>query len=284
MKAHAPLEISQLRVMDKKDLPRQLQSRHSSNGNPSLLLTIPAYNERDCIGEVVRAAREALPQVDVLVIDDGSSDDTARQATLAGALVARHPFNLGIGGAVQTGLKFARLMEYDIVLRIDGDGQHDPGALPLLLAPVLMGEADVAIGSRFLNDEVDMKIPFVRRLGISMFARQVSWLTGHRATDTTSGMVVMNRRATKLLATYMPQDYPEVESRVILHNGGLAVKEVPVRMRERIAGVSSIDTWRSIYYALKVSIAVLFTATKHIPKVTAEMTEAHGIPARSSIT
>src|SRR5439155_19616511 len=122
------------------------------------------------------------------VVDDGSADNTALEARRAGAQVISHPFNLGIGGAVQTGLKFARKQQYDYVLRIDGDGQHDPGELSELLAAVQAGRADVVVGSRFLDDSVDMKIPLLRLLGIKLFAREVSLLTGRRATDTTSGM------------------------------------------------------------------------------------------------
>jgi len=216
-----------------------------------LLLIIPAYNEQGCIQEVVLSAREVLPHIDVLVIDDGSADNTAHKARLAGALVVRHPFNLGVGGAVQTGLKFAQRMGYDIVLRMDGDGQHDSQFLPLLLAPVQIGQADVVVGSRFMDGQTDMKISFLRRLGIRMFAQEVSLLTGQRVTDTTSGLMAMNRRAVDLLAAHMPQDYPEVESRIILHGAGLITEEVPTQMRERMAGITSINSWRSVYYALK---------------------------------
>jgi glycosyltransferase involved in cell wall biosynthesis len=232
----------------------------------SLLLIIPAYNESGCIGDVVRRARKTLPNADILVIDDGSSDNTAEVAEQAGAFAVTHPFNLGIGGTVQTGLKFAGKMGYEYVARIDGDGQHDPEELLRLLAPVLEGRVDVAIGSRFLGDKVTMEIPLLRRLGIQLFAREVSLITGHRATDTTSGMTVMNRRAVQVLASQMPQDYPEVEGRIILHGAGLTTEEIQVNMGERLAGTSSINSWRSIYYALKVSIAVLLTAMKEAPK------------------
>jgi glycosyltransferase involved in cell wall biosynthesis len=244
--------------------PRASGARYSS-----LLLIIPAYNEAGCIAQVVGRARVMLPEADVLVVDDGSRDATARIARQAGAFVVSLPFNLGIGGAVQTGLKFARRHDYDFVLRIDGDGQHDPEELLRLLAVVRAGSADVAVGSRFLEDGLDMRIPFARRLGIQLFAREVSLLTGRRATDTTSGMTAMNRRAICVLATYMPQDYPEVEGRIILHGAGLTIEELPVRMGERLAGVSSINRWRSIYYAMKVSLAVLLTALKEIPTIAA---------------
>jgi hypothetical protein len=245
---------------------RARRSLGSSVVNGSILLIIPAYNESGCIGEVVERARQTLPDADILVIDDGSTDDTAAVAERAGAFAITNPFNLGIGGTVQTGLKFARKMGYDYVARIDGDGQHDPQELLRLLASVQSGRSDVAIGSRFLADKLTMEIPLVRRLGIQLFAREVSLLTGNRATDTTSGMTVMNRRAVQLLALQMPQDYPEVESRIILHGAGLKTEEIPVHMGERLAGTSSINSWRSIYYALKVSIAVLLTAMKEAPK------------------
>jgi glycosyltransferase involved in cell wall biosynthesis len=255
-----------------------------------LLLIIPAYNESGCIADVVARARETLPGADVLVIDDGSLDNTAEVAERAGAFALSHPFNLGIGGTVQTGLKFARVMGYDYVARIDGDGQHDPRELLRLLAAVQEGRADVAVGSRFLADKVTMEIPLARRLGIQLFAREVSLITGHRATDTTSGMTVMNRRAVQVLARQMPQDYPEVESRIILHGAGLKTMEIPVHMGERLAGTSSINSWRSIYYALKVSIAVLLTAMKEAPKFVktpmevphhAEHSGAHGNGSQS---
>lgn len=239
----------------------------------SALLIVPAYNEAACIAPVVTEVHRTMPGIDVLVIDDGSLDDTARVACQAGALVISHPFNLGIGGTVQTGLKFAQQMGYDYVVRMDGDGQHDPAYLGTLLDIVRSGRADVAVGSRFLGGYGAEQIPPLRRLGVRLFAKEVSWLTGHRATDTTSGMAAMNRRAVTLLAGCMPQDYPEVESRILLHCAGLRVEEAPVRMRERMAGKSSIDSWRSLYYAIKVTVAVLLTAVKRRPVYRMELAD-----------
>ncbi|HLZ08715.1 MAG TPA: glycosyltransferase family 2 protein, partial [Chloroflexota bacterium] len=236
-------------------------------GTHSLLLVIPALNEERCIGTVVRRAREVLRGADVLVIDDGSTDGTRREAEKAGAIVVSHPFNLGIGGAVQTGLKFAQRAGYDFVMRIDADGQHDPAKLEEMLSIVRSGRADVAIGSRFLAESLDMKISPVRRIGIELFRWEVSVITGRRVTDTTSGMIVLNRRAIGVLAVHMPQDYPEVEMRIILHVAGLRTEEVAVRMSERMAGVSSIGSWNSFYYAVKVSIAVVLTAIKESSKL-----------------
>jgi glycosyltransferase involved in cell wall biosynthesis len=212
----------------------------------------------------VSGVRQAVPLADVLVINDGSADNTAQEAESAGALVVEHPFNLGIGGAVQTGLKFARDQGYDYVIRLDGDGQHNAEEIQLFLKVLSSGRADLVVGSRFLDADVDWHIPFTRRIGISFFGWAVSLLIGKRATDTTSGFCGMNRRAIDVLATYLPQDYPDVESRVIVHKAGLRQIELPVRMRARVTGISSINAWKSIYYAFKVSLAMITSALKDI--------------------
>jgi glycosyltransferase involved in cell wall biosynthesis len=239
-----------------------------------LLLLIPAYNEQGAIKQVVLGVRSVLPQADILVVDDGSNDHTAREAAAAGAVVLRHPFNLGIGGAVQTGLKFAQQENYDLVIRLDGDGQHNPADIPLFHAALQARRADVVIGSRFLGQKANWSIPFTRRCGIKAFALAVSLLTGRRATDTTSGFVGMNRRAVETLARYIPQDYPEVEGRIILHKAGLTTIELPAQMRARIAGVTSINSWHSIYYAFKVLVAVFISALKAIPTIPGENSNA----------
>lgn len=241
-----------------------------------LLILIPAFNEQGAIRQVVSQTRDVMPAADILVVDDGSSDATAREAEAAGALVLRHPFNLCVGGAVQTGLKFAQRAGYDAVIRLDGDGQHDPADIPRLYAALQARQADVIIYSRFLEAEkVFIPIPRLRRLGIYLFALAVTLLTGRRATDTTSGFIGMNRRAITTLATYIPQDYPEVESRIILYKAGLTAMELPGRMKARHSGVSSIDSWRSIYYALKVSVAVLIASLKDV-RVVKESAPAMG--------
>jgi len=229
-----------------------------------LLVIIPAYNEQGAIAQVVGGVREAVPSADVLVINDGSTDNTAPAAESAGALVVQHPFNLGIGGAVQTGLKFARSLNYDYVIRLDGDGQHNAREIQLFLDALRSHRADLVIGSRFLDADVDWHIPLSRRIGIVFFARAVSLIIRERATDTTSGFCGMNRAAVDVLATYLPQDYPDVESRVIVHKAGLRQVELPVNMRARTTGVSSINAWKSIYYAFKVSVAMFTSALKDI--------------------
>jgi hypothetical protein len=236
-----------------------------SSWSERLLIVIPAFNEQTTIRQVVSSARQAAPQADVLVVDDGSADHTAQEAEAASAFVLRHPFNLGIGGAVQTGLKFAQREAYDMVIRLDADGQHRPADIPLIYTALATCQADMVVGSRFLAQGMMMPIPLLRRLGIYIFALAVSLLTGCRATDTTSGFMGLNRRAIALLIAYMPQDYPEVESRIILHKAGLRTLELPVCMGAREAGVSSINSWRSIYYACKVLVAALITIFKDIP-------------------
>jgi len=230
----------------------------------SVLIIIPAYNEQGAIRQVVSGVRQALSEADVLVINDGSTDSTTAEAEAAGAIVVQHPFNLGIGGAVQTGLKFALANGYDYVIRLDGDGQHDAAEIQLLLSVLRSRRADMSVGSRFLERGVDWHIPLSRRIGISFFSWAVSLLIGERATDTTSGFCGMNRRATYVLATYLPQDYPDVESRVLVHKAGLRQIELPVNMRARMTGVSSINAWRSIYYAFKVTVAMVTSAMKDI--------------------
>ena len=236
-----------------------------------IMALIPAYNEEGAITAVIEGVRRELPQADIVVIDDCSTDRTSAVARAAGAEVVRIPYNLGIGGAVQTGLKFAREHNYDIVIRLDGDGQHDPAEIPMLFAAVITGKADAVFGSRFIDNDSTMSIPISRRAGIKTFAFLVTILTGHKATDTTSGFMGANKYAIDILADYLPQDYPEVEGRIILHKAGLTTLELPARMRSRMAGISSINSWRSMYYAVKVSIAALIGAMKDIPVVRKEL-------------
>jgi len=232
---------------------------------------LPAYNEEGAIGHVIEGVRRVLPQTDITVINDCSTDNTEQVARDAGATVVSLPCNLGIGGAVQTGFKFAREHDYDVVIRLDADGQHDPNEISTLFAALSSGRADAVFGSRFVGKDSSMKIPFSRRLGIKTFAFLVTLLTRQRATDTTSGFMCLNRYAFGVLADYLPQDYPEVEGRIILQKAGLTSLELPVFMRSRLAGMSSINSWRSIYYAFKVSVAALIGGIKDIPAVQKEL-------------
>lgn len=244
------------------------------------LIFIPAYNEEGAIRNVVIGVRLAMPQADVLVIDDGSTDHTSAAAWAGGATVVRHPFNLGIGGAMQTGLKYAEQQGYDFAIRLDGDGQHDTDEIAHFVDVLREGQADMVIGSRFLQSSYEWDIPWSRQLGISLYAATVSAVTGTRSTDTTSGFCGMNRQAICVLAKYLPQDYPDVESRVIVHKAGLTQLELPVNMHARAAGISSINLWRSVYYAFKVTVAVLTSAIKDIAHFEKIVRKPHGEEAQ----
>ena len=222
---------------------------------PRCLAIVPAFNEAATISEVVIEIRDFAPDFDVLVIDDGSADGTAAVAKAAGAKVLTLPLNLGIGGAVQAGYLYAFERGYDVAVQVDGDGQHDAAELGRLLEPILAQRADLAIGTRFAG-ELTYRAPLARRIGIELFARIVSLRVRQRMTDTTSGFRAVNRRGIRLFAADYPHDYPEVESVVTAARGDLRVCEVPVAMRQRTAGSSSITTLRSFYYVVKVLLAL----------------------------
>ena len=218
---------------------------------------VPALNEEATIARVVDELRAFDAGLDVVVVDDGSVDRTAEAAAARGARVLRLPFNLGIGGAVQTGFRYAFEHGYDLAVRVDGDGQHDPAQLAAVLAPVLRGDADIAVGSRFAaGDPAGYRSSRTRRLGIRVLAAVVSRLAGQRVTDTTSGFQALNRRGIALFARDYPHDYPEVEATVMVFRHRLRLVEVPVAMRERGGGRSSITALRSVYYMVKVLLAL----------------------------
>jgi glycosyltransferase involved in cell wall biosynthesis len=216
---------------------------------------VPALNEEETVGRVIDEIRAFDPGFDVVVVDDGSTDRTAGMAADRGAHVLRLPFNLGIGGAMQTGYRFAFERSYDIAVQIDGDGQHDPQQLPAILGPVLDGAADLCVGSRFAG-ESPYRSSFARRVGIRIFAGVVSAVVRQKLTDTTSGFRAVNRRGIALFAADYPHDYPEVEATVMCVKHKLRLVEVPVAMRERGGGASSITALRSIYYMAKVLLAI----------------------------
>jgi glycosyltransferase involved in cell wall biosynthesis len=229
---------------------------------------VPAFNEAGNIGRVVDELHAFDPGFDIVVVSDGSTDATARVARDHGAHVVQLPFNLGIGGAVQTGFKFAWENGYELAVRCDGDGQHDPAELPKVLAPVLDGRADIVVGSRFGGGDGYRSSP-VRRVGIRLLARIVSTIAHQRVTDTTSGFQALNRKAIALFAADYPHDYPEVEGMVMTIRHRLRLQEVPVRMREREHGSSSIGALASVYYMLKVLLA-LFIGLFRRPVTAAE--------------
>jgi glycosyltransferase involved in cell wall biosynthesis len=218
---------------------------------------VPALNEEHSIARVIAEVRAFDPGMDVVVVDDGSVDATSQVAAASGAHVLRLPFNIGIGGAVQTGFRFAFENDYDLAVRVDGDGQHDPSQLGTVLEPVLRGDADIAVGSRFSADEHGgYRSSRSRRVGIRLLAWVVSQIAGQRVTDTTSGFQALSRRAIELFARDYPHDYPEVEATVMVFRHRLRLLEVPVQMRERGGGRSSITALRSVYYMVKVLLAL----------------------------
>jgi glycosyltransferase involved in cell wall biosynthesis len=222
-----------------------------------IVAIVPAYREEAAVGGVVAEIKGYDPSIDVVVVDDGSPDGTAAAASRAGAAVVRLPFNLGIGAAVQTGFRYALERGYDTAVRLDGDGQHDPAELAKLLEVLAQGSADVVTGSRFVAGERGYRPPLARRIGITWFARLVSMLTRQRVTDTTSGFQALNRSGIALFARDYPSDYPEVEATLLVLRTKLRLVEVPVTMREREHGSSSITFLRSIYYVVKVTLALL---------------------------
>ena len=224
-------------------------------GELKRLAIVPAFNEEASVGRVIDELRAFDPGFDIVVVDDGSTDRTAGVAVDRGAHVIRLPFNLGIGGAVQTGYRFAFEQGFDIAVQVDGDGQHDPAQLPKILAPVMDGDADMVVGSRFAGGSV-YRSTAVRRVGIRIFASVVSAVVRQRVTDTTSGFRAVNRKGIALFAADYPHDYPEVEATVMFVKHKLRLTEVPVEMRERSGGQSSITAFRSIYYMTKVLLAI----------------------------
>ena len=222
-----------------------------------LLAIVPALDEARSLASLLAAMRAALPDAEICVVDDGSTDDTAGVAARAGATVLRLPVNLGIGGAVQAGYRLALERRVDAAVQLDGDGQHDPAQVARLLEPLARGEADLVVGSRFLAAG-GFRSSAVRRAGIRYLCWFLRLRCGARTTDPTSGFRAAGRRAIALFARAYPSDYPEPESLAVAWRSHLAVREVPVTMRDRAHGASSITPWRTLYYLVKVTVALLF--------------------------
>lgn len=227
----------------------------------NILIIIPAYNEEESLPGVMQDLRNHAPDADILVVDDGSRDRTAAVARQTGVKVASLPYNLGIGGAMQTGFQYARAKGYDIAIQFDGDGQHMAAEIGELLDLLSQGRADIVVGSRFLT-RGEYRPPIFRKIGIWIFSTVLSTIIGMPVTDTTSGFRAVNRRVIEFFARSYPEDYPEVESLVLLHRAGMTIAEVPVRMRDRTGGRSSITPIRSVYYMIKVLLAVFIDLLK----------------------
>lgn len=225
------------------------------HSNLKSLIIIPAYNEEDSIGDIVKRILTNYPSFTVVVVDDGSSDNTAKIARMAGAKVVSLPQNLGIGGAVQTGYLYAFYHGYDIAVQIDADGQHKPEELPKILKPLIENEVDLVLGSRYV-EKTEYKSTFSRRTGMIVLSTLVSLIAKQMIKDTTSGFRAVNRKVIELFAREYSTDYPEVDSLVVIKKHGMKIKEVSVEMDQRIAGQSSITMLRSAYYMIKVSLAL----------------------------
>ena len=224
-----------------------------------ILIIIPAYNEGTRISEVVRRVREISAGFDIVVINDGSRDDTARAAQDAGAVVVSHPFNLGYGVAIQTGYKYALAKGYDFAVQMDGDGQHDPAFIPQLLAPVRANETDFALGSRFL-EEKSYEPSLVRRLGMTFFRWLISVLIKIHITDSTSGYQAFNRQVIRYFTTEVfPCDYPDADMLLTLHRAGFRIREVPVKMHASASGKSMHAGWMPLYYIFKMLLSIFVT-------------------------
>jgi hypothetical protein len=222
------------------------------------LAIVPAFNEEGSVAQVIEEIRAFDSGLEVVVVDDGSLDRTSEVAEASGARVITLPFNLGIGGSVQTAFRFARDDGFDFAVRLDGDGQHDATHLPALVAPVLDGEADIAVGSRFLGD-AGYRQSAHRQIGNRVLAWAASTVTRERVTDPSSGFQALNRRAIELFADDYPHEFPEVEATVLVAKHRLRRVEVSAPMRERLAGTSSHGVLKSTYFLLKVLLA-LFVA------------------------
>ena len=224
--------------------------------NPRVLVIIPAYNESATIGDVLRHLREAVPDYDVLVVDDGSRDHTSSVVkTVSGVKLVVLPYNLGIGATMQTGYKFAFAEGYDIAVQCDADGQHPVEEIPRIVDEVQSGTADLIIGSRYVADS-DYRPSLFRRIGKSIMSRLVDTAVGGGITDTTSGFRAANRKVIATFVRHYPEDYPEAESLVILYKAGLKAAEIPVQMHERQGGQSSISPLKAAYYMVKVALAI----------------------------
>ncbi len=228
------------------------------------LIIIPAHNEAENLPHVLPRLREVAPEADILVIDDHSSDDTGCVARALGARVVRLPNNLGYGGAVQTGFRFGAEQGYDFAVMMDADGQHDPAFVPALLAPVVAGECDVALGSRHMGG-MTYRAGMVRKMGMRLFAWITSTLTGQTITDATSGFQAMNRDVMAFFAEEnYPSDFPDADTLIMLHFAGFSVKEVPVVMHERLAGESMHGSaLKNLYYITKMLLSIFMVYLRY---------------------
>lgn len=220
------------------------------------LIIIPAFNEESNIEKTVHSILKDAPEFDYVVINDCSTDHTRAICEEQEFNIVNLPINLGIGGAVQTGYKYAYEQGYDVAVQVDGDGQHDPEFLNLMAEHLMSHQLDMVIGSRFIEKK-GFQSSAARRMGIIFFSKLIKILTGQLITDPTSGLRMVGRNVMGLFAIDYPRDYPEPESVVAVLRRGMKVEEIPVIMHERKGGVSSISLKKSVYYMIKVTLAIL---------------------------
>lgn len=226
-----------------------------------VLVIIPSYNEQSSIRATVNELREQAPDVDILAVNDCSTDSTEDILIELNVKHLRLPINLGIGGAVQAGYKYAGLNGYDIAIQLDADGQHDPSFIKALIAPIEAGEADIVTGSRFIEKE-GFQTSGMRRFGIRFLNGLIRLMCGVKVTDATSGFRAVNSKLIRLFAEDYPTDYPEPEAIVMAKMNNMKIMEIPVVMRDRSGGVSSIRFFDSVYYMIKVSLAIFLRRLK----------------------
>ena len=233
-----------------------------ASGPDSLLVIVPAFNEEGAIGEVVRSIRAHVPGAPVLVIDDCSADGTISAARQAGAEILALPHHLGLGGCVQAGYKLAHELGFEYVIRVDGDGQHDPRDIPRVFERLKTSGCEMVIGSRFAAEN-GSRTGAVRALGIRFFRMVLRPILGKPVHDPTSGFVGVNRKALDVFRRSFPLEYPEIEALVVLQRRKFRFEEVPCRMRPRITGRSSITAVRSLYYIAHVLLGVFVNVLKY---------------------
>lgn len=221
-----------------------------------IFILIPAHNEADNILQVIKDINEEFPKANYIVINDESNDNTLAILRENHIPYLNPPINLGIGGAVQLGYLYALKYDYDIAIQVDGDGQHDPKYIKQLIEPIEQGQADIVIGSRYIEKK-GFQSSVLRRLGKNFLSILIFVCCGYKPTDPTSGFRAVNKKWIAHYAKNYPSDYPEPEALVFAKVNGAKIKDVPVEMRERQGGKSSINLTRSIYYMIKVSLAIL---------------------------
>lgn len=224
------------------------------------LVIIPAFNEAPTLGLVIEKVKASLPEADILVVNDGSTDLTVKIARKKNVLVASHPFNMSYGVALQTGYKYALRENYDFLVQIDADGQHEPSCLPKLLKVVEKGEADIAIGSRFMKGSQTYKIETLRYLGMILFRKIISLVIKQKITDSTSGFRAFNKKVLRFAASdAYSTDFPVADVLVLFHFAGFKIKEVPIKMNPRTTGDSMIQGIKPIYYTFKMFLLIFLS-------------------------